>query len=861
MAATKIDNFKGAAPKVSPELMAENVAQTATNVKLSSGDLIPYRTPLDIQTLRRFGEIKAIYPLQNPTDSTDLKWLSWLNDVDVAVATTLNDDEQRIYYTGDGVPKVTNYELAVSGLGPYPVSSYDLGLPLPTVDPVATAVTFSTVSTASVARDAQGVATIVTGSAHNLSSGDFVNISGFSSAAVTYTRSGYTVTVTWTGHGLSTGAYVNITYTDASNITDGTYEITVTGADTFTVQDPTTGTISGTRNATIDMRSYNVTSGQVVVVDSTTFEISAGGFEQATYALTDGTVDLGGTEIERSYVYTWMTPWLEESIPSSPSNDVYVREGQEVTISTLPTAKPSGDNNITGFRLYRTITGTSGTSYFRLRTVWFPRTAVEASRTSNVVTLKVDGHHNLVVDDLVKVSGIAFGGIADTSFDVTDVTVDSIVDDETFTYTATGSDKATTATTAGTLYWDIAELDSGVSRFYEGSTFTDDYSVSALTTVLDSEDADAPDDEMQGLISAHNNILAGFIGNEVAFSDPAKPWSWPIKYRIVIPHDIVALASVAGNILVMTDKYPYIISGSTPSVMTAARIDNELPCVAKRGVVSMGYGIVYPTHGGLALFATSGAGIVTRMVHDWDTWDVTLDPATLVGAFYEGKYFGSHTTGSILFEREDQSGGFLVSTPTRFYAAYNDSTTNRFYYVSDLNGTLSEWDASGQPNMTISWKSRVNILTDYVNIGAARVVADYGETAEDIEAINAFNLTVPTTNTAVWALVDQLGTVNGPVDYTDPDTSTYTPVIGAVNSYPVNGDPLTTNLLSTDNIGFVSFSIWANKQLKQTSTITDSEIFRLPSGYKSDTYEVSVSGSLRIRAIHYGETPYGLRIV
>ena len=53
--------------------------------------------------------------------------------------------------------------------------------------------------------------------------------------------------------------------------------------------------------------------------------------------------------------------------------------------------------------------------------------------------------------------------------------------------------------------------------------------------------------------------------------------------------------------------------------------------------------------------------------------------------------------------------------------------------------------------------------------------------------------------------------------------------------------------------------LWQNKNLVFTGTVTDDGIFRLPSGYKSDTFEVSVSGAARIRAIHLGETPDGLR--
>jgi len=44
-----------------------------------------------------------------------------------------------------------------------------------------------------------------------------------------------------------------------------------------------------------------------------------------------------------------------------------------------------------------------------------------------------------------------------------------------------------------------------------------------------------------------------------------------------------------------------------------------------------------------------------------------------------------------------------------------------------------------------------------------------------------------------------------------------------------------------------------------TKAVADSEIFRCPVGYKSDTFEVSVSGVGRTRSIHIGETPDGLR--
>ena len=858
MSAIKIIKFLGISPKVSPELTADSVAQETVNVKLYSGDLIPYRGSSFAADLNRSGEVQTVYPLVDP-NTGDYKWLSWLTDVDVAVATSLNDEEQRVYYTGDGVPKVTSYDLAVaSGSSPYPIDWYELGLPLPTTTVTASESTFTAKTTSSVARNTGNVATIVTSTAHGLRTGNLVDITGFTDISGTYSKTGTTSTVTITGHGLSSGDTVFLNYTSGS-ATDGTYKITVTGANTFTVDDPVSGSTSG--DVKLDMGSYNVTGQPVTVTNSTTFTVFSAGFEQSTYSISDGEINLGGEIAPRYYLYTWYTPWGEESIGSEPSDPVYVKEGQTVNLSTLPTAAPAGDNFITGFRLYRTISDTSGSTYFMLKTVFFPISTVEASRTSNVVTLKTALPHNLQVDDYIKTSGIAFGGAPDTSFDVTGVQVLEVINNYTFTYTAAGSDKATTATTAGTLYWDISEESDG-TRFYESSTFTDDFDFGALSITLPTEPADAPDANMVGLRVAQNNFLVGFIGNELCVSEPNKPWSWPINYRLVFPHDIVSVEPVGGNIIVLTDKYPFIVYGSDPANLEYRRIDTLLPCLAKRGVVNMGYGVVYPTHGGLALISSGGGPqIVTRLLHDWDTWD-DIDPSQYRAAFFDGKWFGSHDNGAIIFERDDQTGGFLTTTPTKFSAAYYDPIQGFLFYVPGTEGHLYKWDDPNQPFLNMSWKSKVFITKDYLNVGAARVVADYNVSGDDLQNIIDYNTQVPINNAVYWGLMDELGTVNGPVDYTDPDTSSRIEVSGTYDSMMFNGDAIgLQDLIDVSSSGALSFTLWANKELVTSVNIADSDIFRLPKGYKSDTFEVAVSGKLRIRSIHFGETPFGLRTV
>lgn len=67
------------------------------------------------------------------------------------------------------------------------------------------------------------------------------------SASVTYGRSGTLVTVTKVAHGLVTGDVIGIHFENGTGgaATDGNYTVTKLTADTFTVTDINTGTITG----------------------------------------------------------------------------------------------------------------------------------------------------------------------------------------------------------------------------------------------------------------------------------------------------------------------------------------------------------------------------------------------------------------------------------------------------------------------------------------------------------------------------------------------------------------------------------------------------------------------------------------
>jgi len=858
------------APKISPELLPDAAAQTAFNVKLYSGDLIPYRIPSDADTVNRVGDIQTIYALRDP-DNGNLKWLSWTSDVDIVTATASEDGEQRFYYTGDGKPKVSNYALATATGVPYPNNFYELGLPLPTTVLTTTATSFTQKTTTSRARDTGNIATIVTSTNHGLRTGNIVSITGFPAA---------------------------------------------------------TNTVA----------TFNATNAEVTVINGTTFTYFSPGETVSTTSDSNGRVSLAGNTVPRSYVYTWYTPWEEESVASEPSENLYIKEGQLVTVTNLPTAKPAGDNFIRGVRLYRTLASPSGTEYFRLATLWFPTKLARVSRSGNVSRVTLEFPHNLGVEDRFKISGCT-----DTTFNITDGIVEDVIDAYTFEYNQTAADVAEKDETAGTLYHDVAETIDKPARYWgDGSFgFTDDFDSRTLFDILDTDNFDPPPATLKGLTLVQNNILCGFDGNQLFFSEPGFPHAWPPEYVLTFEYDIVAIAAVAGYILVLTKEYPFQVSGNNPATMAFARIDTLYPCVSKRSVVNMGFGVVYATFGGLAVYNPSaGADLITKYVHDWDTWGVDFDLTKLVGRFYNGKYFGSNGTTAFIFERDERIGGYFVRINYNFSTAWYDPQTNDFYYIADNLGNLLRWDQRGQPLSAMEWKSKVIVTKDFLNLGAARVIADYATPDEETIALEEYNAAVPAYNAQVWAdynptaatvsyartsnvativtatphrfttgdkadirgftspvgstfnasqavitvvnpttftyantggdvgttsdgsgvtsVLKGLGDMNGPYDRLDAQSNRAVN-FGTLNSVVINGDNLTRSLLPIPGVLPVTFRLWVNKELVFQGTVSTSDVFRLPSGYRSDTFEVGVSGSARVRAIHIGETPYGLR--
>jgi len=143
-----IKNFDGEYPRTGITFLPENGASAALNVRLYAGELQTWNGPELIEDVTLVDNAVTIYRFANPS-SDAVAWLSWDSDVDVQRSSLNDTTDFRLYYTGDGAPKKTNWDLGTDDTagGVYPGVYYNMGVVAPTGAPtLGTAAGASTVA-------------------------------------------------------------------------------------------------------------------------------------------------------------------------------------------------------------------------------------------------------------------------------------------------------------------------------------------------------------------------------------------------------------------------------------------------------------------------------------------------------------------------------------------------------------------------------------------------------------------------------------------------------------------------------------------------------------------------------------------
>ena len=260
----------------------------------------------------------------------------------------------------------------------------------------------------------------------------------------------------------------------------------------------------------------------------------------------------------------------------------------------------------------------------------------------------------------------------------------------------------------------------------------------------------APPTDMHSLVALPNGMLAGASGNQVCFCEPFFPHAWPIRYRLTTEYEIVSMGVYGQTLIVTTKGFPYAITGSRPDSMSMQRIEENHPCVSKRGTVSFPFGVMWPTPDGLALAGVGGAINAIDKFMKRNEWRDQCFPDTLLAAQFQNVFFGFFNNGTedanLIFDKANEIGPLTFGN-FGAQGVWNDPETAKLYLLQ--NGSIYEWDADTINNSSFDWKSKVFVFPRPVNLGAIEVQADYASLSLNSSVLASASALDLATNTGI----------------------------------------------------------------------------------------------------------------
>lgn len=369
--------------------------------------------------------------------------------------------------------------------------------------------------------------------------------------------------------------------------------------------------------------------------------------------------------------------------------------------------------------------------------------------------------------------------------------------------------------------------------------YNDSVDVENLGEALPSADWLEPP-ELDGVVFHPGGFLIGWHRREIIISEVNAPHAYPLEYRYIIDHDIVGMGVYGNSVAIMTKGYPYVMSGNLPEAMSPEKVPVLEPCISERSITSDDMGVMYASPNGICMVGAGAGGLATGNLFTQDEFSL-FNPTTIRAAVYNGKYFAFYMQsqqdplpdGGIILDRAIPSSP-LSLTSVQASACYVDPVTSKMYYAFGL--TIYEWEADRYNNFPFEWLSKRFIFESPTNLAAIEIGADFNSIAEAAQA-EAARQEVIQWNQDLWATGAPLNsTLNA----------------APLNQYDVNGSIL-QNIPNLIDDRFVQFTLYAEKdgdmEEVYNAVYLKNGVYRLPSGLKSQKFELKLAGNLELRYI------------
>jgi hypothetical protein len=364
------------------------------------------------------------------------------------------------------------------------------------------------------------------------------------------------------------------------------------------------------------------------------------------------------------------------------------------------------------------------------------------------------------------------------------------------------------------------------------ASYADTLAVANLGPLLQTQSWNTPPTDLQGIVSMPNGMMAGFRDNEVWFAEPYYPHAWPDLYTLVVDSRIVGLGVYDTTLVVLTERQPYLITGSSPLAMSQTKLPVPQPCVSKRSIVSDQFGVLYASPNGLVSISPSGVDVISQRLYTRIEWQA-LNPSSIQAMLYNNQYVGFYTVGvetnAIVLIRNDIPPLSQLTFSGR--APYVDKSTGNIYAVSTIDNDIYQLDASVIDNSLFEWKSKQFVMASPTNFGVLKVRADY-DLISNTNVYNQLIQAIIAANTALWATSSS--NLQGVINSTP------------LNVYTLNGSIL-MDLPNIADTRSVNIFVYAEGVLIYQAAMTSNEPVRMPAGQKAYIWEVLISGNVPVR--------------
>lgn len=554
-------------------------------------------------------------------------------------------------------------------------------------------------------------------------------------------------------------------------------------------------------------------------------------------APTVGSTGGSANDIERSYVYSFVSPWGEEGPPSDPGAHVGKSDATSWDLTAIDETPPNS---------------------FTISNVFVNLTTLDLVFTEN---------HFLETSEYIEITGQLTGSGALLTaiagvWQVTriDETTVRIPLDTTGAFTGPGTTAVEREAPINTgtgwtrrIYRTLAGDFRFVADITSGTTYTDAVSDVALGEdlpggLVEASQWKSPNGNIKGLTGFPGGSLVGFFGNTVAFSEPNVPSAWPEAYQYTFNFTVVSIAVVGNMVVVATDGFPSLIIGDNPAAMVQTQLEVFQACVSKRGMASLVNGAIYPSPDGLVYVPSAGMPqVITQPYFKKKDWQ-EFGPTSMIANVYDDRYYGFYTNGG---ENRNESGGivFDVKEPGATFttlsiqadALHSDIEADNLFIMS--GNTISQYDSGGS-YLIYTWLSKLFTVASPVCFKCAKVKLTLGEGVTTSELNAALLAAIAAVDLQLEATA--LSAVNG------ADNNYISGAIagGPVCQYTVAGGPYTDAVadLGRGISAFMDVYAWYDdgsgdiaRHHVHRQQLTNSKPFRIGNvakGYLADQWEV-----------------------